>query len=57
MGGYHVYTPSGGDPPTPCTPHPVKCRADMRYGQGPNGEIYLMSKLNRQVYRETNSLP
>lgn len=31
-------------------------RADIRFGQGPNGEIYLMSKLNNTVYLVTNSV-
>jgi len=32
-------------------------RADIRYGRGPLGEIYLMSKRNRMVYLITNSRP
>ncbi|MFK7962401.1 MAG: sorbosone dehydrogenase family protein [Burkholderiaceae bacterium] len=32
-------------------------RADIRYGRGPQGELYLMSKRNRMVYLITNSKP
>lgn len=32
-------------------------RADVRYGQGPDGTMYLMSKRNRTIYRVTNSMP
>ncbi len=31
-------------------------RVDMRFGQGPNGEIYLLSKRDRRVYVVTNSI-
>ena len=30
-------------------------RADIRFGRGPQGELYLMSKRNRMVYLITNS--
>jgi len=32
-------------------------RADIRYGRGPQGELYLMSKRNRMVYLITNTRP
>ena len=32
-------------------------RVDVRYGQGPEGELYLMSKRNNMVYLISNSLP
>lgn len=32
-------------------------RVDMRFGQGPRGELYLMSKVNQWIYLVTNSLP
>ncbi len=32
-------------------------RVDMRYGQGPAGELYLLSKRDRRVYLVTNSTP
>lgn len=32
-------------------------RVDIRYGQGPQGEIYLMNKRNSMVYLVSNSLP
>jgi hypothetical protein len=32
-------------------------RVDMRFGQGPAGEMYLLSKRDRRVYLVTNSLP
>lgn len=32
-------------------------RVDVRIGQGPRGELYLMSKRNNQIYRVSNSLP
>ena len=32
-------------------------RADIRFGQGPDGTLYLMSKQNGQVYRIANSRP
>ena len=32
-------------------------RADVRFGQGPNGEIYVSSKKNGGVYLVANSLP
>jgi Glucose / Sorbosone dehydrogenase len=32
-------------------------RVDIRYGQGPRGELYLLSKRDRRVYLVTNSVP
>ena len=32
-------------------------RADVRFGQGVNGELYISSKRNGLVYLVTNSLP
>ena len=32
-------------------------RADIRFGQGPDGTLYIMSKRNGTVYRITNSMP
>lgn len=32
-------------------------RADVRFGQGPDGELYITSKRNGQVYLITNSVP
>ncbi len=32
-------------------------RADVRFGQGPDGELYITSKRNNLVYLVTNSLP
>ncbi len=32
-------------------------RADVRFGQGPDGEMYISSKKNGQIYLVTNSLP
>lgn len=32
-------------------------RADVRFGQGPDGELYISSKKNGTVYLVTNSLP
>jgi hypothetical protein len=32
-------------------------RADIRFGQGPDGELYLLSKRNGLVYLVTSSLP
>ena len=32
-------------------------RVDVRYGKGPNGEMYLMNKRNNIVYLVSNSLP
>ncbi len=32
-------------------------RADIRFGQGPGGELYVTSKQNNTVYLVTNSLP
>ena len=32
-------------------------RADVRFGQGPDGELYISSKKNGLVYLVTNSLP
>ncbi len=32
-------------------------RVDIRYGQGPRGELYLLSKHDRRVYLVTNSVP
>lgn len=32
-------------------------RVDIRYGQGPRGELYLLSKRDRTVYLVTNSVP
>ena len=32
-------------------------RADVRFGQGPDGELYVSSKKNGTVYLVTNSLP
>jgi glucose/arabinose dehydrogenase len=32
-------------------------RVDMRFGQGPSGEMYLLSKRDRRVYLVTNSKP
>ena len=32
-------------------------RADVRFGQGPDGELYISSKKNGWVYLVTNSLP
>jgi hypothetical protein len=31
-------------------------RADIRFGQGPSGEIYIMNKRNNTIYLVTNSL-
>lgn len=38
-------------------PSAGKLRADLRLGQGPNGELYVMNKRNGWIYRVTNSLP
>lgn len=32
-------------------------RVDVRYGQGPRGELYLMNKRNNIIYLVSNSLP
>ena len=32
-------------------------RADIRFGQGPDGTLYIMSKRNGTIYRITNSMP
>ena len=32
-------------------------RADPRFGQGPDGELYISSKRNGQIYLVTNSVP
>ncbi len=32
-------------------------RADVRFGQGPQGELYVMSKRNNTIYLVTNSVP
>ncbi|MEZ5225260.1 MAG: DUF4214 domain-containing protein [Acidimicrobiales bacterium] len=32
-------------------------RADVRFGQGPDGELYITSKKNNMVYLVTNSVP
>jgi len=32
-------------------------RVDIRFGQGPDGELYMMNKRNNVVYLVTNSLP
>ena len=32
-------------------------RVDVRYGQGPRGELYLLNKRNNEVYLVSNSLP
>lgn len=32
-------------------------RADIRFGQGPDGTLYLMSKNNGTIYRIGNSRP
>ena len=32
-------------------------RVDVRFGQGPSGEIYLLNKRNGVIYLVTNSLP
>lgn len=32
-------------------------RVDIRFGQGPQGEMYLLSKRDRRVYLITNSMP
>ncbi len=32
-------------------------RVDMRFGQGPRGELYLLSKRDRRIYLVTNSMP
>ncbi len=32
-------------------------RTDIRFGQGPDGTLFLMSKRNRMVYRVSNSAP
>ncbi|MEL7496699.1 MAG: carbohydrate-binding domain-containing protein [Planctomycetota bacterium] len=34
-----------------------KVRADLRLGQGPNGELYILNKRNGWVYVATNTLP
>ncbi|WP_342190392.1 carbohydrate-binding domain-containing protein [Stieleria varia] len=34
-----------------------KIRADLRFGQGPGGELYILNKRNGWVYIATNTLP
>jgi len=59
-----------GDPATPAQPRSSMVdvvddsptydgsgRADIRFGQGPDGTLYLMSKRNGLVYRVANSQP
>jgi hypothetical protein len=33
-----------------------RTRADLRLGQGPNGELYIMNKRNGWIYLATNTV-
>lgn len=39
------------------SPHYETTRADVRFGQGPSGELYISSKRNNTIYLVLNSLP
>ncbi|TWT94339.1 carbohydrate-binding domain-containing protein [Neorhodopirellula pilleata] len=45
------------EPDFEAIPSAGKIRADLRLGQGPSGELYILNKRNGWVYVATNTLP